>query len=381
MSLLGIHLTLLIGPGAAAVPAPMDLVQAIEEVKVSHSDEQRSGFQITFRTGRSGPLGLIDYPLLAGAPLLKAFNRVIVVATFGVRPQAIMDGIITRSELQPGESPGQAKVTITGEDVSVMMDLHERSAEHPAQDETVIATKIIATYAQYGLIPNVIPPKVIDPPIPIERTPVQQGTDLEYLTQMAQRHGHVFYVSPGPAPFVNTAYWGPPVRIGVPQRAITVNMGADTNATLGAFESNGLGPTSVSGSVQDRTTNMTLPVRSAPPLRPPLAAMPAWLVNQPNTRTRQMRDSGLNAAQAFGRAQGTAEASADAVSVDGQIDAASYGDALRARALVGVRGAGYQHDGFWYVKQVTHEIRPGSYKQSFTLAREGHGSTTAAVIP
>ena len=68
---------------------------------------------------------------------------------------------------------------MTGEDVSVMMDLEEKSAEHPAQDETIIALKLIASYAQYGLIPVVIPPVVIDPPIPIERTPVQQGTDLE----------------------------------------------------------------------------------------------------------------------------------------------------------------------------------------------------------
>jgi hypothetical protein len=383
MSLLGVHMTLMVGPGAVATPAPPDLVQAIEEVKITHSDEGRSGFQITFRTGRSGPEGLIDYPLLGGgaAMLLKAFNRVVVIATFGVVPRSIMDGIITRAELQPGDGPGRAKVVVTGEDVSVMMDLHERSAEHPAQDETIIATKIIATYAQYGLVPMVIPPRVIDPPIPIERTPVQQGTDLDYLEQMAQRHGYVFYVSPGPAPLVNTAYWGPPLRVGAPQRAITVNMGAETNAILGAFQANAMGPTSVEGSVQDRTTNQSLPVRSAPPLRPPLAAMPAWLVNQPNTRSRQFRESGVNAAQAFARAQGTTDASADAVTVDGELDAARYGGLLEARGLVGVRGAGYQHDGLWYVKRVTHEIRPGSYKQGFSLAREGHGSTTPAVIP
>jgi hypothetical protein len=376
-------MTLMIGPGPVATPAPMDLARAIEEVKVSHSDEGRSGFQITFRAGRSGPEGLVDYPLLTGAaaPLLKAFNRVVIVATFGVIPRSIMDGIITRTELQPGEGPGDAKFVITGEDLSVMMDRHERSAEHPAQDETIIATKIIATYAQYGLVPMVIPPMVVDPPIPIERTPVQQGTDLDYLEQMAERHGYVFYVAPGPAPFVNTAYWGPPLRAGAPQRAITVNMGAETNATLGAFSANALGPSSVEGAVQDRTTNQSLPVRSVPPVRLPLSAMPAWLVNQPNTRTRQFRESGLNAAQAFARAQGSSEATIDSVTVDGELDASRYGGVMEARGLVGVRGAGYQHDGIWYVKRVTHEIRPGSYKQSFSLAREGHGSTTPAVVP
>ena len=42
-----------------------------------------------------------------------------------------------------------------------------------------------------------------------------------------------------------------------------------------------------------------------------------------------------------------------------------------ARQLVGVRGAGQAYDGVYYVKTVTHSIKRGEYKQSFTLAREG----------
>jgi phage protein D len=241
--------------------------------------------------------------------------------------------------------------------------------------------KLILSYAQYGLVPNVLPPPVIDPPIPVERTPVQQGTDLEFIEQLAQRHGYVFFVEPGPAPHANRAYFGPPPRLGIPQRAITVNMGAETNASLGAFQTNALAPATVEGSVQDRTTNQAMPVRTLAPIRPPLSTQPAWLVNQPNVRTTQLRASGLNVTQAFARAQGTTNHASDAVTVDGELDAARYGDMLRARGLVGVRGAGYQHDGLWYVKRVTHEIRPGSYKQSFSLARDGHGSTTPVVVP
>ena len=379
MTLLGIHLTFLIGP-TVAVPAPFPLTESLEEVKVTHNDSGRSGFQMTFKAGRGGLADLVDYPLLS-VPLLRAFNRVILIATFSVMPRVLMDGIITRQELQPGSEPGEGRITVTGEDVSVMMDLEEKSAEHPAQDETIIANVLIAQYAQYGLVPMVIPPVAIDPPIPIERTPVQQGTDLEYLQQMAQRHGYVFYVIPGPAPFTNVAYWGPPTRLGAPQRAITVNMGAETNATIGAFQSNGLGPQTVQGQVQDRLTGATMPVRTFAPLRPPLATQPAWLVNQPNVRSTQFRESGLNTMQAFGRAQGQTDAASDAVSVEGELDTGRYGDMLNARSLVGVRGAGYQHDGFWYVKEVKHELKPGSYKQGFTLTREGHGSTTPVVVP
>ena len=98
-----------------------------------------------------------------------------------------------------------------------------------------------------------IPPTAIDVPLPIERIPVQQGTDLEYLRELAERHGYVFYVMPGPSPFTNIAYWGPPIRVGLPQRAITVNMGPETNAKLDeAAHGRPRGRRMVEGEVQDR---------------------------------------------------------------------------------------------------------------------------------
>lgn len=379
MNFLGIHLTLLIGP-TVAVPAPLPLMEALHSVEVTHSDEGQSGFQIMFQIGRSGPLDLIDYGLLAN-PLLKPFNRVILVVTFNALPRVLMDGIITNHQFSPSAEPGASTLTITGEDVSLMMDLEERSAEHPAQDETIIALKLIATYAQYGLIPMVIPPPVIDPPIPIERVPVQQATDLQFLRDMAARYGYVFYITPGPAPFTNTAYWGPPVRLGVPQPALSISMGPQTTVDQFSVRNDALGPTLMGGQVQDRLTNQTLPVQTFASLRPPLAAFPAWLFNQPNVRRRQFRESGVNVVQAFARAQGETDASVDAVSAQGELDALRYGNLLQPRALVGVRGAGYFHDGFWYVKRVTHTIRKDGYKQRFTLTREGLGSTTPVVVP
>jgi hypothetical protein len=379
MDQIGIHLTLLIGP-TVAVPAPPTVMEALSSLEVSHSDDRQSGFQISFTIGRSGPLDMLDYPLVAN-PLLRPFNRVVIIVTFNAIPRVLMDGIITHQQMAPSDKPGASTLTITGEDVSVMMDREEKSVQHPAQDETLIALKLIASYAQYGLIPMVIPPLVIDPPIPIERVPVQQATDLQYLRQMAERHAYVFYIKPGPAPLTNIAYWGPPERFGLPQRALTINMGQATNVESFSVSNNALEPTLVSGKVQDRTTNQAVPVQTFASLRLPLSAMPAWFVNQPNLRRRQFRDSGLNAIQAQGRAQGMTDASVDAVVAEGQLDAMRYGTPLQARGLVGVRGAGYLHDGIWYVKRVTHQIKKETYKQKFTLTRDGLGSITPVVMP
>ena len=380
MTALGIQLTLMIGP-TVAVPAPQPYLEALQSVRVTHSDAGRSGFQLTFQAGRPGPSSVMDYPLLT-LPLLKVFNRVILIVTINAIPSVLMDGIITDQQLSPGDQPGTGTITVTGEDVSVMMDMEEINAEHPAQPELVIANKIILSYPQYGLIPMVLPPAAMDIPLPLERIPAQRHTDLAYLTEMAERYGYVFYVVPGPAPFTNTAYWGPPVRLGIPQPALSVNQGPQTNVNTINFQFNGLAPTMVSGRVQDRQTNLAAPVQTVTSTRLPLSSQPAVVTNQPNVRTTRFQGNGLNLSQSYGRAQAQTDASTDnTLTVTGELNAVRYGAMLQARSLVGLRGVGFTFDGFYYVQSVTHDISRGEYKQSFTLKREGTGAISPVVVP
>lgn len=377
MSLLGTRLTLLIGQ-TVPVPAPVSFMEAFDRAEVTHSDEGRSGFQITFKVGRTS-VDVLDYALLS-SPLLHPMNRVVLMVTFNAIPQVLMDGIITHQAFSPGNQPGTSTLTVTGEDVSLMMDMEEKSEEHPAQAESVIALKIIGSYAQYGLVPKVIPPPSLDMPLPTERTPVQQVTDLQYLQEMASRFGYVFYITPGPFPLTNTAYWGPPVREGIPQKAISINMGPGSNAEIPNFSHDGLATTFVSGKVQDRTTNEPMTVENFGSLRIPLVSRPDW-ATQRQVRKRQFRNSGLSAIQALTRVQSEANSSTDrAVNVSGELDANRYETLLQPRGLVNVRGAGYNYDGLYYVKSVTHNIDIGQYKQRFTLTREGMGAISPMVM-
>jgi hypothetical protein len=70
-----------------------------------------------------------------------------------------------------------------------------------------------------------------------------------------------------------------------------------------------------------------------------------------------------------------------AISGNGSLDVVRYGRILRARMLVGVRGAGTAYDGLYYVDSVTHNLKRGEYKQSFTLSRDGLISLTPRVVP
>lgn len=377
--MLGDYLQVLVGAGVP-LPAPVDVITAITAVEVQTRAEGRTGFQVTLAAGRSSLAGAVDFDVLMG-PTTAPFNRIVLTAILGGMPTVLVDGIVTNRQVSASSEPGGSRVTLTGEDLTVKMDLEERVVEHPAQTEMVIALKLLARYAPLGIVPTVVPPPSLDVPNPLERIPVQRGTDLAYLRTMADRFGYVFHLTPGPVPLVSQAYWGPPVRVGVPQPAITVGSHAHANCARVDVQYDGLGPATVTGTVQDRQLGTTLPVFAKAPLRAPLSAAPAWATQGGDVRTEVMETSGLTWGQAFSRAQGRVDAAADALTVSGELDGASYGRILRAGGLVGLRGVGLQHDGLWYVQSVRHTFGPGRFRSGFTLTREGVVTTTPVVVP
>jgi len=123
---------------------------------------------------------------------------------------------------------------------------------------------------------------------------------------------------------------------------------------------------------------MAIPIPPLPSLRiPPLASSPV----QAQRTTILRNTANQNFAQAATTAVAAVTNAPDAVKVQGELDAVRYGDVLRARRLVGVRGAGRTYDGNYYVRSVTHRITRGEYTQNFTLSREGTGTLLPVVRP
>src|ERR1041385_3560801 len=192
----GVYLTLLAGP-VVPVPVPKAVLDALTEVQVTTAAGTASGFSLSFTLSNHSPLHTLF--LIAGAqtPLL----RVIIIVTINGTPNVLMDGVMTNQQVSPGSKPGESKLTITGEDLSKVMSLIDFSGlPYPAMPPEVRILLIIAKYAMFGMIPLVIPSLLTDIPIPIERYPIHQGTDLEYIRQLASDVGYVFYVDPGPVP-------------------------------------------------------------------------------------------------------------------------------------------------------------------------------------
>lgn len=376
MSLLGIHLTLLIGP-TVAIPAPPFLLEALDRIEIKNSVQRESGFELRFHAGRSGPGDLNDFKLL-NYPLLKTGNRVIIVVIVNSMPRVLMDGIITSQKLGSSNTPGATTFSVFGIDLTAVMGKEQRQMEFPALPESEIVRLLILKYALYGLLPLVLPPKQIS--ISLDKVTPQSCSDLAFIRKLAKRNGYVFYIRPGPVPFTNLAYWGPPIMNFVPQKALSVNLGGETNIEKLDFQYDAEKAKAVSVKVKDPFFGIPLPVRTFTSFRlPPLAVIPA--LGFLNVRIDLLKDSsGLDFIEAFARAQAETNVSTDEVlTATGELDAARYGGPLEAWRLVGVRGAGYLYDGLYFVTEVTHVIKKGEYKQRFRLAREGLGSTTPVV--
>lgn len=369
-STLGIRLVLWIG-ATVPRPAPPELLLALSNVEVTNDSGAGDGFQFTLTCGRNA---IGDYTFV-GSDLLKPKTRVVIGVVMGAMPEALIDGVITHTQFDPGSAPGQGTFTVMGNDLSVLMDLEEKNESYENQMDSVIVGRVLAGYASHGVVPA--PTATMDVPIFTERIPRQHETDLKFLQRLASRNGYVFYLEP--VTFgVTKGYWGPLVRTGIPQPALSKDLGAATNVKSLNFSCDALAVTATRGFIVDPFLHMAIPIPTLPSLRvPPLAAFPA-----PALRTTLQREtSKKNASSAAVTTLAATMNTPDPVTANGEVDAVRYGSVLRARGLVGVRGAGRTHDGLWYVKRVTHSVSRQDYSQKFSLSREGTGTLTPVVRP
>ena len=145
----------------------------------------------------------------------------------------------------------------------------------------------------------------------------------------------MFYIEPGPLPGQSIAYFGPDVRVPLPQPALSVNMDAHTNVESLSFSLDGLQKRIEIITVLDPVTGripIPVPMPEINVFKPPLGLRPT-----PPAKIVFDRDGGRvdlrRSAQAGDRAGhpvvgGRSPATA-------RLNVLRYGQVLRARTLVG----------------------------------------------
>ncbi|MGW7299881.1 hypothetical protein [Streptomyces sp. NPDC054829] len=373
MTAQALHLMLLTGDVVPA-PAPAELVDALHAARLTCVSGRTGGFQLTFAVSAGSAVARAVMP--NGA--LHPNKRVVVAVVLAGRCHVLMDGVITHQELHTAREPGRSFLVVTGEDLTALMDLKHVRRAFPGLPPHLRAAAVCTTYAPYGITPRTVAPVLTDQPNPLIDIPVQSSTDLAYLRSMAADVGHVFHLEPGPTPGASTAYWGPQNRDGALQPALTTGCGAADNVEELSFAFDALADSDHRGHRLEPPSTTASEITAPEPrlLRRSLAASPAQvlrtdtLVGQTGrTLTRTML-AGLGSRLAT-----------DAVSGHGTLDVLRYGHVLGAHGLVGVRGAGQAYDGRYFVSGVTHDLTRDTFRQHFTLVRDGLGADTGTVTP
>src|SRR5262249_6637884 len=154
--------------------------------------EGPSVFQLRFTVSKNSPLYTIF--LLAGGASIPLV-RVLIVVTIAGTPEVLIDGVMTNHQITPGTGGQNPTLTVTGEDLTRVMDYIDFSGiPYPVMPREARVALILAKYAVFGIIPLVIPTVLIDVPIPVQSIPSQQGKDLAYIRQLADEVGYVFYI-------------------------------------------------------------------------------------------------------------------------------------------------------------------------------------------
>ncbi|MFE6690800.1 hypothetical protein ACFVFQ_30550 [Streptomyces sp. NPDC057743] len=369
-----LHVSLYMGPKLAR-PVPQEVMEALLSAQITSTAGERSGFQLAFDLTKKG--AIVERLLPEG--FFDPKTRVIVAVSLKGTPVVLLDGVIVRHEVGSSNHPGQSTLTLTGEDLSLLMDLEERTDRYPNLAPSQRVERILSKYADYGIDARIIREQIPQPPREQLRVDYQTGTDLQYVNDLARANGYTFYLEPGPVPGRSTAFWGPEQRLGQRQHALNVNMDANSTVDQLTFAYDGTAREEPQARVQDPVTRRA-PLLAPPdisPLRPPLGLRGSPALKRKTLSGTAKMDEGSARAEALGRAA----TSADAISGSGSLDVTRHGYVLRPRELVGVRGAGVTYDGDYYVKSVTHNLRIGSYLQNFTLSREGLIARRGTVRP
>ena len=344
-ALAGVRLTVLAGPTVPA-PLPVPLLTALDGVEVSHADEGRSGFQLTFRAGR-GPGDVADSAVLA-APALRAVGP----GDPGGHVRAGADGADGRHRherpaSQPGReaeqvhghghrrrrqrddgpggahrrAPGAARGRDRAQDHRVVRAVRAHPAGHPAADgRHRHAAREDADAA---------------------------GTDLAYMRGAGRRFGYTSSTSrPARCRSPTSPIGDRRSGSGMPQPALNVNMGPETTVDLDRYLQLRRAPRPPSPEQAGCRTGASIPLpcrRSSScgrTARPSLARDPALEIpSGTDQRWRPISRGDDRRSPKRGRKR------ADAVTGTGTSTSMRYGRILRARSLVDIRGAGLAFDG------------------------------------
>jgi phage protein D len=350
-------------------PASPELIAAIQQIEVEdHAEEAdmlRLRLSTNVRADGSGWTVLDDdvFPRLANLRLTVAIGSRTTVP--------LIDAYVIETTAALANEPGASALTVVAMDPTVLMHLEERVRPWPNMTDGDVAAAIFSD-AAYGFTPVVESTRWTRQEE--EQTLIQRGTDIRFLHQLAERNGYECFVQMNPDTGEVEGHFHPPQLDEAPQGVLTVNMGPASNVTRFEVRFDMLGPTTATATGLDIDSGEDQPAQAEGAANDELGTAAAV----PAERPRRVLLSGTGMGQS-GELQTLAQAVVDrsawAIEAEGELNTTAFGNVLRAKRPVMVRGAGRLFSGTYYVEKVLHSFTSEGYTQLFTLRRNAVGLT------
>jgi hypothetical protein len=291
-----------------------------------------------------------------------------ISAAFGAEPIEVMRGFVREVKAEYPEQKGAAKVTVTCQDHSLLLDREHVTTtwgvDQPVSDGDIV--RRIAGRHQMSLDG--------EPGAGQRNSQLHQNeTDARFLSRRAEANGYELVYSSG------RLYFGPMRLDGEPQPTMLVYAGSDTHCIRFDLRDDGHQPDEVAYEVAAATGSDPQPRRVRPNL--------ARLGPQPADSTqsglgdfvwRPQRTGVSDDAAMEATAQAMANEQSMKVKVDGELDGSLYGHVLEVAKTVGVDGVGERHNGLYYVDMANHRFDMHGYKIAFRLLRNAYGDNLPA---
>src|SRR5258708_5860442 len=285
------------------------------------------------------------------------------------KTEPLIEAYVIETNADFANQPGQSVLNVVAMEPTVKMNLKEQVRPWPNMADSDIAEEIFGDYKF---------DTVVDPTQPsrdeLDHTEMQRGTDIQFLKALAQRNGYECYVELNPESGKVEGHFHKPKLQQPPQGVLSVNMGDATNVNSFKARFDMLKPSTVQAgnvdvhSKEQQTGNSDSLGDKA-------------LGNTSTVSTDDARKvllSGTGLAQT-GELQTAAQAVVDrsswAITAEGDVNTVAYGDVVRAKRPIMVRGAGQQFSGTYYVESVLHSFSGDGYTQHFSLRRNAAGLT------
>lgn len=337
----------------------VDLYASLVEVLVDLDRTQAGEATLVFETRRfeDGTWTVQD------DDRFRPWTEVKIEAVFGATREEVMRGRVRQLKAEYPAEKGRAKVTVTCQDESLLLDrehINQAWGSDSPTTDGAIATEIIQRH-DMGFIA---------PPATGQTNVVanQNATDIRFLRERADANGYELIFRDG------KVHFGPMRLDAERQDTILVYAGTDTNCVSFDIQDDGHMPDKVAFQVAAETgvqSNLHTVEPDLPRLGPEPADSSAAGLGDFVWRPTGEGDS--DETRMTARAQRMANEQSMKIKVEGELDGTLYGHVLRVGEPVGVDGVGARYGGTYYVDTATHRFSVEGYRTTFRLLRNAYG--------